>query len=188
MLTCLTLPMSPVSEPGPVLVSDSGHEENLFNGIAQYRTGVKEDFFFFPVALFPHYNAIYVMPKKSCPPSQSKFPIVCVCQIVLQRLVRLAGVNTVVPLYPEVFRLSASETHQRFFSKISQSCILTKKRVLILLCLLVERHVEYIFEEQVVERLINVCSVLNHFVPFEESFNTWTCGHAVNGLDESLYT
>lgn len=127
MLTCLTLPLWPVSEAGPVLVSDSGHEENLFNGIAQYRVGVKEDFFFFPVALFPHYDAIYVMPKQSCYPSQSKFPIVCVCQIVLQRLARLAGVNTVVPLYPEVFGLSAFETHQRFFPKISQSCILTKK-------------------------------------------------------------
>lgn len=86
---------------------------------------MKEDFFY--VALFSHYNTTYVMPKRSCYLSQSKFPIVCVCQIVLQQLEKVAGANTVVPLYPDYFGLSASERPCKDFSKISQSWILTKK-------------------------------------------------------------
>ena len=43
----------------------------------------------------------------------------CVCQIVLQQLEEVAGVNTVVQLYPNVFGLSASERPHRDFSNIS---------------------------------------------------------------------
>jgi len=66
VLVYLTPPVLPVSEAGPVLTSDSVHEENLFSGITQYRVGVKEEFFFFSDALFPHHSAIYIMPEKSC--------------------------------------------------------------------------------------------------------------------------
>lgn len=76
-----------------------------------------------------------VQPKRSYYPSQSKFPIVCVCQIVLQQLEELAGVSTVVPLYPDDFGLSASERPSKELSKISQSSILTKKELNFNMCL-----------------------------------------------------
>lgn len=66
----------------------------MFNAIRQYGIRVKEDFFFSCCCVSTlQCDLIY----EQSYPSQSKFPIVCVCQIVLQQLEKLAGVNTAVP-------------------------------------------------------------------------------------------
>lgn len=75
------------------------------------------------------------MPKQSCYPFQPKVPIVCVYQIVLQHLEELAGVSTVLPLYPDVIGLSMPESLSKCFSDFSLSHF-NQKKILILIFLL----------------------------------------------------